>query len=113
MKEMIKSEYVKGIKKFLKSHLNYKNVVIAINSRAVSIIMNDTGIIRSIEKELKDLDKNIRRLLTLYGMFHKNMVLIKVVFKENRKWVRTKEEACVLIEKNYLFAYVSEIRGKC
>ena len=61
-KEKIRSEYVRRVKKILKSHLYSRNVVTAINSRAVSIIGNSAGIIGWTEKELRDLDRKTIKL---------------------------------------------------
>ena len=66
----IRSEYVRRVKKILKSHLNSRNVVTGINSRAVSIIRYSAGIIEWTEKELKDLDRKTRKLMTLHCMLH-------------------------------------------
>ena len=74
MKEKIRSEYVWRVKKILKSHLNSRNVVTAINSRAVSIIRYSARIIGWAEKELKDLDRKTRKLMTLHCMFHKKVM---------------------------------------
>ena len=71
MKGKIRSEYVRRVKKILKSHLNSRNVVTAINSRAVSILRYSARIIGWTEEELKNLDRKTRKLMTLHCMFHK------------------------------------------
>ena len=45
MKETLTTEYIRWIKKILKSHLNSKNVISAVNSRAVSLVRYGAGII--------------------------------------------------------------------
>lgn len=59
------------IRKILKSHLNSRSVITAINSRAVSFIGYETRITGQRQNELKDLDRKTRKLMTLYGVFHK------------------------------------------
>ena len=72
MKENFRSEYLRRLKKILKSKLNSKNTIGAINSRAVSIIRYSAGIVVTWRvNELQDLDRKTRKLLTMYSMFHK------------------------------------------
>ena len=113
MKEKIRSEYVRRVKKILKSHLNSRNVVTAINSRAVSIIRYSAGIIGWTEKELKDLDRKTRKLMTLHCMFHKKGDVDRLYLKRAEGGrVLISVEDCVLIEKNCLYNYVSESKEK-
>jgi len=65
--ETLATEY---IRKILRSHLNSRNVITAINSRAVSFIGYETRITGQLQNELKDLYRKTRRLMTLYGVFH-------------------------------------------
>ena len=70
MKELIKTEYMRRLKVVLKSALNSKNTISAINSRAVSLIRYSAGIIRWNVNEVKELDRKTRKTLTMYNMFH-------------------------------------------
>ena len=45
MKDQIKKEYISGVRNILKSKLNGENVILVINSRAVSIVRYEVGII--------------------------------------------------------------------
>ena len=71
MKENIEVEYFRRVRKLLKSKLNSKNVITAINSRAVSIIKYRAGIVEWRKDELQSLDRKTRKSLTMYNMFHR------------------------------------------
>ena len=57
MKQSISKEYLRRIRKILKSKLNGGNNVSAINSRAVSLVRYGEGIIRWSKDELRALNK--------------------------------------------------------
>ena len=54
----------------LKSKLNGKNKINAINTWAVSVPRYGAGIIRWTKEELKSLDRMTRKVLTMNGAFH-------------------------------------------
>ena len=54
----------------LKSKLNEKNKINAINTWAVSVLRYGAGIIRWTKEELKSLDRMTRKVLTMNGAFH-------------------------------------------
>ena len=54
----------------LKSKLNGKNKINAINTWAVSVLRYRAGIIRWTKEELKTLDRTTRKVLTINGAFH-------------------------------------------
>ena len=57
MKETIEKEYLRRVRKFLKSKLNGINCITSINSRAVSITRYGAGIIKWTKKKLERLEK--------------------------------------------------------
>jgi hypothetical protein len=70
MKEILRNEYVKRMKKILKSKFNAGNIIKAINSRAVSIIRYGAGLIEWTKEELRGMDRKTRKILTIYKCFH-------------------------------------------
>ena len=114
MKEKIRSEYVRRVKKILKSHLNSRNVVTAINSRAVSVIRYSAGIIGWTEKELKDLDRKTKKLMTLHCTFHKKGDVDRLYLKraEDGRGLISVED-CVLIEKTACIIMSQKARKRC
>ena len=64
MKELVRKEYFRRVKKILKSKLNGGNTIKAvINSRAVSIIQYGAGIVDWTKEELQKMDRKTRKLL--------------------------------------------------
>ena len=70
MKEKIEKEYVRRVRKILKSKLNGMNSISAINSRAVSVVRYGACIIKWTKEELEKSDRKTRKLLTIHRAFH-------------------------------------------
>ena len=70
MKEKVKKEYFKRVKKLLGSKLNGGNVIGGINAWAIGIIRYGAGIIDWTRKELRDMDVKTRKMMTLNGTLH-------------------------------------------
>ena len=70
MKEKIKREYLWRVRKVAQSKLNGGNLILAINTWAVSLIRYAGGIIEWTEQELKELDRRTRKLLTMNEGLH-------------------------------------------
>ena len=70
MKEKITKEYKQRQRLILKSKLNGRNKVTAINTWAVAIFRCVAGIIQWKASELKDLDRISRKTMTMYGGLH-------------------------------------------
>ena len=64
MKGQIKKEYIRRARK---SKLNGGNIISAINSRAVSIVRFEVGIISWTKMELELLDRKAIKMMTMYG----------------------------------------------
>jgi len=69
IKSVITSNYKKKIRKVLKSALNGRNVIIAINTWAIPLIRYTAGIVRWTQAEIKALNVSTRKLLTLHKCF--------------------------------------------
>ena len=109
IKDNLKREYIRRVRNILKSKLNSKNVVNAINCRAISIIRYSAGIIKWNLSEVKELDRKTRKLLTIHNMFHKRGDIDRLYVKrsEGGRGMISVED-CVLIEKNSLHKYTIE-----
>ena len=70
MKVLVQKEYLRRSRKILKSRLNGKNIIIAINTWAVSLLRYGAGLIIWTKNELQQLDRKTRKKLTMYGAFH-------------------------------------------
>ena len=108
MKEKITKEYKRRQRLILKSKLNGRNKVTAINTWAVAIFRYGAGIIQWKASELKDLDRKSRKTMTIYGELHPKSDV-------DRLYVKRKEggrglisvEQCIREEENSLGFYVA------
>ena len=71
-KEKVSKEYLNRARKIWSSELSDFNKVIAHNSFAVPIITPNIGIIDWTIDEIRQIDINTRKLLTMTGSFHPN-----------------------------------------
>ena len=63
MKKKVKRECFSRMKKILKSQLNSKNKIMAINSLATSVMMYSFGILPWLKSEIEKLDRKTRKIL--------------------------------------------------
>ena len=91
----------------LKSKLNGKNKINAINIWAVSVLRYGAGIIRWTKEELKTLDRTTRKVLTMNGAFHPKSDVDRLYVSRvigGRGLISC--EGCVRSEENSLGWYV-------
>ena len=108
MKEKITQEYKRRQRLILKSKLNGRNKVTAINTWAVAIFRYGAGIIQWKASELKVLDRKSRKAMMMYGGLHPKSDI-------DRLYVKRKEvdrgllsvERCIREEENSLGFYVA------
>ena len=93
----------------LKSKLNGKNKITAINTWAVAVFRYGAGILQWKESELKNVDRKSRKTITMYGALHPKSDV-------NRLYIKRREggrglmsvECCVREEEeNSLGFYVA------
>ena len=70
MKSQLEKEYVRRLRKILKSKLNSGNLVTAINTWAVSLVRYGAGVIEWTQQELENIDRGTRKMMHLYGAIH-------------------------------------------
>ena len=70
MKIKVTAEYKRRLRLILKSKLNGKNKIQAINTWAVAMLRYGAGNISWKVDELKKMDRTMRKTLTMYGAFH-------------------------------------------
>ena len=54
----------------MKSKLNRRNKILAINMWAVVVLIYGAGIVKWTITELKALDRKSRKIITMHGIFH-------------------------------------------
>ena len=119
MKEKTMKEYKRRLRLILKSKLNGRNKITAINTWAVAIFRYGAGIISWRESELKSIDRKTRKYLTMYGAMHPKSDVDRLYMKrkEGGRGLISVEH-CVKGEENSLGFYVANseellIRGVC
>ena len=70
MKIKVTAGYKRRLRPILKSKLNGKNKIQAINTWAVALLRYGAGIINSKVDELKKMGRTTRKTLTMYGALH-------------------------------------------
>ena len=70
MKNKVTAEYKRRLRLILKSKLNGKNKIQAINTWAVALLRHAAGIINWKVEELKKMDRTRRKTLTMYESLH-------------------------------------------
>ena len=113
MKEKMRTEYFRRVRKILKSKLNSSNMIQEIDSGAVSLIRYGAGIIKWIVEELKEVDRKTRKLLNNYRALHPQADVDRLYLKskEGGRGLISVED-CVEMEKENLFGYIRESKER-
>ena len=70
MKLNVSKEYIRRLRKVLKSKLNGGNLVHGVNTWAVSVLRYSAAFVSWRKKELEAIDRKTRKLFTIYGALH-------------------------------------------
>ena len=108
MKEKITKEYKRGQILILKSKLNGRSKVTAVNTWAVATFRYRAGIIQWKTSELKDLNRKSRKTMTMCGGLHpkSDVDRLHVKRKEGSRGLISVER-CIIEEENSLGLYVA------
>ena len=70
MKENFQREYLRRTKLIMKSRLNCRNKIITINTWAVSLMRYGAGTVKWTKRELNEIDRKTRKVMTLNKELH-------------------------------------------
>ena len=70
MKLNVSKEYIRRLRKVLKSKLNSGNLVHGVNAWAVSLLRYSAAFVSWRKSELEAIDRKTRKLFTIYGVLH-------------------------------------------
>ena len=70
MKLNVSKEYIRTIRKFLKSKLNGGNLLRGVNTWAVCLLRHSAAFVSWMKSELQAIDRKTRKLFTIYGALH-------------------------------------------
>ena len=107
MKELVKKEYFRRVKAVAKSKLYAGNLIKGVNAWAVSVVRYSAGVLEWTVKELRAMDVKTRKLLTMFGAFHKRSSVDRLYMKRKdggRGLISFLD--CVNAEERSLFEYV-------
>ena len=66
----VSKEYIRRLRKILKSKLNGGNLVRGVNTWAVSLLRYSAAFVSWRKSELQAIDRKTRKLFTIYGALH-------------------------------------------
>ena len=70
MKLNVSKEYIRRLRKVLKSNLNCGNLVRGVNTWAVSLLRYSAAFVSWSKSELQAIDRKTRKFFTIYGVLH-------------------------------------------
>ena len=70
MNVIASKEYIRRLRKVLKSKLNGGNLVCGVNTWAVSLLRYSAAFVSWRKSELQAIDRKTRKLFTIYGALH-------------------------------------------
>lgn len=83
MKSKITQEYYRRVRMVLRSKLNSKNKIIAINTLAVPVPTYSFGIVNWRKDEINKMDRKTRKLLTMHGLHHPKADVERIYIKRS------------------------------
>ena len=84
MKIKVTAEYKRRLRLILKSKLNGKNKIQAINTWVVALLRYGAGIVNWKVDELKKMDRTKRKTLAMYGVLHPKSGIDRLYLKRKR-----------------------------
>ena len=103
MKNRFRNEYFRRAKLILKSKLNRRNTIMALNTWAVSILRYGAGILKWNKYDLQEMDRKTRKFMTMNKELHpRSGVALLYVSRKNGGRGLTRCENSVRSEQNGL-----------
>ena len=111
MKLNVLKEYIRRLRKVLKSKLNGGNLVRGVNAWVVSLLRYSAALVSWRKSELQAIDRKTRRLFTIYGALHPKSDVDRLYIprKEGGRGLVSIED-CVELAIRGLEVYVHEVR---
>ena len=107
MKESFRKEYLRRTKAIMKSRLNGKNIIKAMNTWAVSLMRYGAGIVKWTLNELGEMDRKTRKIMTMNKEFHPKSDVNRLYVKRSSGGRGlTGCKSCIITEENSLGWYL-------
>ena len=110
MKDKIRTEYLRRVRKLVKSKLYARNIFMGINQRALYVVRYSVGIVDWTRGDLELLDRKTRKILRCNGSFHPTVNVAGMNLKRSkagRGLISAKD--CVLCEWSGLWDYLKKL----
>ena len=104
---MFSKEYIRRLRKVLKSKLNGGNLVHGFNTWAVSLLRYSAAFVSLRRSELQPIDRKTRKLFTIYGVLHPKSDVDRLYIREGGRGLISIED-CVELAIRGLKVYVHE-----
>ena len=103
MKELFRREYLRRVNLVMKSKLNGRNKIMAINIWAVSLMRYGAGILKWNKNELQKIDRKTRKVMTINKEIHLRSDVARIYVSRKRGGRGLQScESCVRGEENSL-----------
>ena len=99
MKKKFTKEYLRWLRFILRSKLNGRNKIMAVNTWAVSVIRYGAAIPKWYADELKSLDRRTTKFMTMHGALHLKSDVDRVYFSREMGGRRISCEGCMKMEE--------------
>ena len=111
MKLNVSKEYIRRLRKVLKSKLNGGNLVLGVNTWVVSLLRYSAAFVSWRKSELQAIDRKTRKLFTIYGALHPTSDADRLYIprKEGRRGLISIED-CVELAVRSLEVMLIEVR---
>ena len=84
IKTKVRAEYIRRLKKIVKTGLSSKNKITAINQLAVAVLSYGFGIVNWNQSELNSIDVKTRKILTLHKVIYRNQCLPRIYLSREK-----------------------------
>ena len=108
MKLNVSKEYIRRIRKVLKSKLNGGDLVHGVNTWAASLLRYSAAFVSWRKSELQAVDRKTWKLFTIYGALHPDVDRLYIPGKEGERGLIFTED-CVELAIRGLEVYVMEM----
>ena len=99
MKKKFTKEYLRWLRFILRSKLNGRNKIMAVNTWAVSVIRYGAAIPKWYADELKSFDRRTTKFMTMHGALHLKSDVDRVYFSREMGGRRISCEGCMKMEE--------------
>ena len=111
MKLNVSKEYIRRLRKVLKSKLNGGNLVCGVNAWVVSLLRYSAAFVSWRKSQLQPIDRKSRKLFTIYGALHSDVDRLYIPREAGERGLISIED-CIELAIRSLEMYVHESKER-